>query len=121
MWEKYNTPQIDSLMFLDWWNNNEMRYYTLSKDSITHTSKTIKYDLFFLDKITDEFINKKENLKLQMIFIKSNLFRKESRLNILQKPEKFGYINIDTLSVHQGDSILKVWGFTEDLYKVKHW
>ena len=120
-WAKYRTPQIDTFMFLDTWNNNEMRYYTLNPDSIRHLNKTVDYDLFFLDKIKDVFENRKENLRLQMTFIKSYLFRKQKRINVLERLQGYDYIGFDTLNVQQADSVLKAWRFTDDLYKLKTW
>ena len=116
-WEELKVPQIDSTLYLSQLSGRNITYYSYRKDSIIHSSKRIEFDLSSTYKIIDDFDNKKEGLRLELIFIKKSLIRKEKRLNILLKQENYKYIEIDTISETQKDSILKAWGFDNKLYK----
>lgn len=116
-WKEYNIPQIDSTMYLSDLSRNRKTYYSYSKDSILHFSKRIEFDLFTTDRIIDEFLNRKKELRLQMTFTKGNLFRKEKRVNLLIMRRGCDDVVIDSLNESRKDSVLKAWGFDSKLYK----
>ncbi|MDP4269880.1 MAG: hypothetical protein Q8909_07115 [Bacteroidota bacterium] len=114
---KYKTPQVDSTMYLSSIDKNRKIYYSMRKDSILHSKKRIDYDWLTLDKITDEFYNKKKNLTFEVIYIKGSLFRKEKRINRLIARKGCEDVVVGTLNESRKDSLLKAWGFDNKLYK----
>jgi len=114
---KYNTPQVDSTMYLSSIDNNRKIYYSLRNDSVYHLLKRVDYDWITIDKITDEFYNEKKDLRLEMIFIKGSLFRKEKRINQIIIRKGCEDVVIDNLNESRKDSVLKAWGFDDRLYK----
>ncbi len=114
---KYKTPQVDSTMYLSSIDKNRKIYYSMSKDSVLHSMKRIDYDWLTLDKITDEFYNRKTNLTFEVIYIKGSLFRKEKRINRLIARKGCEDVVVDTFNESRKDSLLKAWGFDNKLYK----
>lgn len=114
---KYKTPQVDSTMYLSSIDKDRKIYLPIDNNS-THTRfKRVDYDLFTINKITDDFYNRKIELSLKMVFTKSSIFRKEKRTYQLIKQDKGQDVIIDNLTENRKDSILKSWGYTEQLYK----
>ena len=117
MFTKFKTPQIDSTMYLSDLNKDRNFYCSTNTDSAIHFIKRIDYDLFTIDKITDFIYNRKLELRLELTFIKSSIFRNEKRIYKLTRHEKGQDVLVAKLNEYQKDSVLKVWGFTEQLYK----
>lgn len=114
---KFKTPQIDSTMYLSNFDKNRKNYLSTNQDSVFHSRKLVEYDLFTIDKITDFIYNRKLELSLELTFSKSNIFRKEARTYKIIKYDRGKDVIVANLNEFQKDSILKVWGFTEQLYK----
>ena len=107
LWKKHRLPQLDQLMYLEYFNERNLRYSNWSNDSIIHLRKSIEYDTFDIYSITDVFINKKKSKTLTYFFIKPNFIRSLS-LTVT--------INNDTITKMAGDSILKEWGIYNKAY-----
>jgi hypothetical protein len=114
---KYKTPQVDSTMYLSSISKDRKIYYPLNNNSIHTRYKRVDYDLFTIDKITDDFYNRKIDISLKMVFTKSSIFRKEKRTYQLIRVDRGQDIVIDNLNENRKDSVLKSWGYTEQLYK----
>ena len=114
---KFKTPQVDSTMYLGYFDEDSKYYRSTNTDSVFHFLKKVDYDLFAIDKITDIIYNRKLELSLELIFIKSSIFRKEERTYKIIRHDRGQDITVASLNELQKDSVLKVWGFTEQLYK----
>ncbi|MFB6344124.1 hypothetical protein ACE1ET_20565 [Saccharicrinis sp. FJH62] len=108
-WKEYGLPQIDSCMYLDYLNKDNISYLSWCKDSVLHTRKSIEYDIFDIYSIEDVFINRKESKTLTYYFIKPNILRDSSLIVT---------INNDTISKMEGDLILKDWRLYRRAYHV---
>lgn len=112
----YHLPQIDSTMYVSRIDAKSKTYYSWSKDSVTHQSKTFLYDLYSLDRITDEFVNRKLNRRLELTFVREKLLQAEERKYLLKEIRNGNDVTLDSLSESEKDSVLQAWGLTAKLY-----
>ena len=116
-WEKYNLPQIDSTMTLEYSSGGLTVYRSWSNDSILHSRKLIDYDLLDIYSVSDEFVNKKQKLELELKFIKPNLIRDSLRIYTLKNLDNLVNSKLDTINKNEFDSIIVDWGLQNKLYK----
>ena len=105
-------PQIDSSMQLVISDRYLIEYLSLSKDSIRHERKTIYRDLIGYDRIEDDFINERLNLKIKVKYIFPNIFRHSKRTNSISKWKS----DDKEITTQELDSILNSWGLQEKTY-----
>ncbi|MFB6319034.1 MULTISPECIES: hypothetical protein [unclassified Saccharicrinis] len=116
-WKKYQLPQLDSLMYLNIIETKWSNYRSLSQDSIYHSGKIIRFDLFDIYSIEDDFINKKQDKILTLKFIKPNIIRDSLRVMTLKtRSDYMNKLPIETLTFSQFDSVLTDWGLRKGLY-----
>ena len=116
MFTKFKTPQIDSTMYLAVLNEDRKFYRSINSDTAYHFLKRVDYDLFALDKIIDIIYNRKLETSLELTYVHSSIFRNEKRLYEIIKHVKGQGDYRTYLNEQQKDSVLKAWGFTEQLY-----
>ncbi|MGI6047812.1 MAG: hypothetical protein ACOYEG_07365 [Petrimonas sp.] len=117
-WQKYHLPQIDSTMIYQYSSKSMEIYKSCSNDSILHDRKLIDKDLYDVYSVTDEFVNMKDSLILKSRFIKPNILRDSARYFTLSKwGIKTNSIE-ETITKVEFDSLLHVWGLSENLYKI---
>ena len=115
--EKHNLPQLDSTMTFVLSSKKSSLYRSWSKDSILHFSKSIEYDLFDVYSVTDSFLNLKDSLRLESIFIKHNILRDSANIYILRKWVEYPDNNADTISRKEFDKLIGEWGLADKIYK----
>ena len=115
--EKHGLPQLDSTMLNIKGSKTSTLYFSWSTDSILHKSKFIDYDIFDVNSVSDKFYNSKENLYLESIFIKQNIFRDSSNIYILTKLNDSGYEKSDTITKQSFDNLISDWGLSDKIYK----
>lgn len=117
-WLKYHIPQIDSTMIYEYSFKSMETYTSYSRNSILHYRKLIDKDIFDVYSVTDEFVNKKENLILKSEFIKPNILRDSARYFTLDKWRIKSNSIPDTIPEVKFDSIIHAWGLSDRLYKI---
>ena len=116
-WEKHHLPQIDSTMYLKSSGDFRSEYYSWSKDSIRHSEKGIRYDLFEVHSVTDVFRNEKTNQYLSVIFRKRNFLRDSLRIHTLRDMNKVWQQQLDTITAMEFHALIGEWGLSDRIYK----
>ncbi|KAF5049232.1 hypothetical protein DSECCO2_441840 [anaerobic digester metagenome] len=116
-WSLHQLPQIDSTMSLIDYSSKRDFYLSWSKDSIKHHSKTVRYDIFDIYSIEDDFSNSKTDQFLTMTYVKHNLLRDSSRTYTIRKWSRYPEEKPDTISKAQFDSIIGNWGLSDKIFK----
>lgn len=114
---EHHLPQLDSTMFLKSGSSKRTYYVSWSKDSILHYSKNIEYDITDVYSVSDIFINKKNSLTLESIFIKQNILRDSANIYILKKWFESQVNNADTISREDFDKLIADWGLADKINK----
>lgn len=115
---KYHLPQIDSTMQLIIHDRIIIGYSSFSKESIRHDIKTIYRDLYGYDRVEDEFINEKLNVKLKVKFEYPNIVRHSKRTNTISWRYDEKESDDNEITTYQLDSILTAWGLRDRTYNI---
>ncbi len=113
---KYHLPQIDSTMQLIIHDRFIIGYRTFSKESIRHDRKTIHRDLYGYDRVEDEFVNEKLNVKMKVKFEYPNIVRHSKRTNTISWRYDDNELDDNEITTHELDSILTAWGLHDQTY-----
>ena len=115
---KYHLPQIESTMQLIIHDRFIIGYRTISKESIRHDIKTIHRDLYGYDRVEDEFINEKLNVKLKVKFEYPNIVRHSKRTNTISWRYDDKESDDNEITTYELDSILTSWGLRDRTYNI---
>lgn len=113
-WAEYQLPQIDSMMYVSYFDKTAIEYSSSCRGSIYHGVKRMEYDIFGLTEVTDFFYNRKNKQTLKVKFKSKRFYRKQSTsYTINDWQNNIGVIEITTTAFN--DSI-RAWGLADKIY-----